>query len=104
MRKIFVILLLSLFGCAHSITPQCRHTSVTCYLAAGESYPVRLVYGEIFAGEHTEAQAYIEGKWRRLVLDSNKVVLSREKTDWIVIYDDNVSLDRALEWSTKRFE
>lgn len=102
-----ILLFLFLTSCAHkaiTIPPQCRHTSVFYALAVGERYPVRIVYGELWEGQHAEAQAYIDGEWQKLIFNGKEVAAVKEKTPWIIIYDDDVSMERAIKWSTKRFK
>ena len=109
MQKIlFSILLLSfLFACAHkhqriSITPQCRHTSVFYALAFGEKYPVRIVFGEVWFGQH--AECIISDVKTQLV--DGKIEPVDLEIPWILVYEngDNVPIERAIKWSTKRFK
>jgi len=102
---LFIAILLC--SCVHNkinIQPICRHISLFCAITVGEKYPVRIVYGEIWSGEHAEAQAYIESEWKRLKLVNGKIEVDEKKTDWIIIYEEYVDMERALKWSTRRFK
>jgi len=109
MKTFYIGLLLLLFltACAHNkitIQPQCRHTSILCALAVGEKYPVRIVYGELWFGEHAEAQACIDGEWKKLIFNGEEIEVVEEKTAWIIVYKKDVTIEQALKWSTKRFK
>jgi len=102
--RISLIALLLLCSCAHGITvqPQCRHTSVFCALAMGEKYPVRIIYGETFFGEHAQAQAYINKEWVWLDIENGKVCVVEGGDYWII--QEERTIDQAIKWSTKRFK
>ena len=71
-------LIFALMGCAGvEIKGECRHETDYAMHVFGEQYPVRAVIGVRylygFHGDHSIAQALIEGKWQNLCVDYPRV-------------------------------
>jgi len=75
---VFVFFLCFLSSCGtQAVYPVCRHKVIYCAMLYSDlrGVPVRLAVGYRFSsdgcsyGLHTQAQAYIDGKWQWLVMD-----------------------------------
>lgn len=54
--------------------PKCNEIALYAASVAGKDYPVRIAWGK----NHVEAQVFIEGEWKFLVL-SNGWIVTRDK-------------------------
>jgi hypothetical protein len=60
-------------GCSQGIMGACRHDSTLAIAIAGEKWPVRVVVGDRQGALHSQAQAWIDGKWEWLVIKNGAV-------------------------------
>jgi hypothetical protein len=63
----------------------CRHKAIYCGLVMGERYHVRIVSGITITGSrHAQAQAYIDGSWKWLVMDKYVVKTGKQEHQWLL--------------------
>ncbi|KKS26148.1 MAG: hypothetical protein UU87_C0003G0068 [Parcubacteria group bacterium GW2011_GWA2_42_11] len=72
---LFIVILST--GCATSFQGVCRHEAIYAVSVVGERYPVRIAVGKSAVPEgHSQAQAFINGRWEWLKVRWPNVVIS----------------------------
>ncbi len=79
MLPLVALLLLAACASTEGQPVMCRHRALMESAVMAEKYPVRIVVGMTQMGEHAQAQALIDHKWRWLRTDGNRVFVGGQE-------------------------
>lgn len=76
--KYLIIISIFLTSCTPTLNTKilCRHKALSVATAVRQHYPVRIAIGKWKGINHVQSQAKINGKWRYIKGNQNKVVIT----------------------------